>query len=93
MRASIVEAELGEVAEDGVDRADFVQLDDAEARALAAVVSSPLELRRLGAGGWAAWEVVMPTSTLSLPPASFSWAATNLSSSPRVVNHSSRPSM
>ena len=32
IRASIVEAELGEVGEAGVDRADFVQLDDVEAR-------------------------------------------------------------
>ncbi len=87
------EAELGEVGERGVDRADFVELDDAEARGRSGprplTRASPLALGTVAADGVCAG---MPTSTLSLPPASFSCLATKSSSSPRVVNHSSRPS-
>ena len=81
-----IEAELSEVGERGVNRADFVKINDPQPRRIQrrcsgrAVAVSARDRRIAG----------RPTSTFSLPPVSFSWSATNLSSSSRVVNHSSR---
>ena len=57
-----------------VDRADFVQLDDVQLRA------GGRGLVAVGAVG-VGWRRAGRSSTVSLPPAAFSWAATKSSSS------------